>query len=420
MTLSSFLERGYTAYHVTALLREALLTEGFLPLSEEKHYSLEAGKKYFVTRADASVIAFVLPEETPSGFQIAAAHSDSPAFYITGEQHDGHYVRLSVERYGGPHSATWYDKPLKLAGRVFIKDGNGARSVLYEGRDHLLIPTVAPHQNREAETKVLSNPAVDLLPIFAKDTAPDLLKTRIAEDLGIHASDVLSTDLYLVSDEKATLWGDDFISAPRLDDLASVYGLLRGFLDSTPHGAISVLAVFNGEEVGSMLFEGANSTFLDETLARVASAVGIEYATLLSRSFMLSVDNAHGVHPAHMELYHPTARSYLNEGIVIKHTCSRRYTTDAFSYAMTRLLCEECGVPVQEFRNRADLAGGGTLGAIAATHVSVPAADIGLPQLAMHSTYETAGVLDVDYLTALAKHYFSVALQYTEGGARWE
>lgn len=420
MTLASFLDRGYTAYHVTELLKNELLAKGFLPLSAEQGYPLTLGGKYFVTRGDASLIAFSLPQEAPMGFQIAAAHSDSPAFYITGEKHDGHYARLSVERYGGPHSATWYDRPLRIAGRVFIKEGDGVRSVLYEGSDTLLIPTVAPHQNREAESKVLSNPAVDLLPIFAKDTAPELLKKKIAEELGVDFSDILSSDLYLVSDQKTTLWGDGFISAPRLDDLASVYGLLEGFTSSTPRGAVSVLAVFHGEEVGSMLFEGANSTFLDETLSRVASALGVEYTTLLARSFMLSVDNAHAVHPAHPELYHPTAQAYLNEGIVIKHTCSRRYTTDAFSAAMTRLLCEESGVPVQEFRNRADLPGGGTLGTIAATHVSVPAADIGLPQLAMHSSYETAGVHDVDYLVTLAKHYFSVALRYTEGGARWE
>ena len=419
MSLTSFLEKGYTPYHVTAWLRDRLLAAGFCALKEDEVFSLRAGGKYFVTRADASVIAFVLPTASPKGFQIAAAHSDSPAFYITGEKHDGNLVRLSVERYGGPHSATWYDRPLRLAGRVFIKDGMGVRSVLYESDDQLFIPSVAPHQNREAESKVMSNPAVDLLPVFAKDTEKNCLKAKISLKLGCDANDIVSSDLYLVSDEKPTLWGNGFISAPRLDDLACVYGLLDGFLSAEPTDAIPVLAVFHGEEVGSMLFEGAHSNFMDTVLSRVSEAVDVPHTSMLAGSFMLSVDNAHAIHPAHPELYHSEAHAYMNGGIVLKHTSTRRYTTDAFSYAMTRLLCDQCGIPVQEFRNRADMPGGGTLGAISATHVSVPCADIGLAQLAMHSACETCGVEDVAYLTQLSNRYFSVALTYTENGARW-
>ena len=419
MTLTSFLEKGYTPYHVTELLQSRLLAAGFSALKEDEVFSLTAGGKYFVTRADASMIAFVLPTESPKGFQIAAAHSDSPAFYITGEKHDGNLVRLSVERYGGPHSATWYDRPLRLAGRVFVKDGVGVRSVLYESEDHLFIPSVAPHQNREAESKVMANPAVDLLPIFAKDTQRNSLKKKISLSLGCEADDIVSSDLYLVSDEKPTLWGDDFISAPRLDDLACVYGLLDGFLSAQPTTAVPVLAVFHGEEVGSMLFEGANSNFMDTVLSRISEDVGVPHANMLAGSFMLSVDNAHAIHPAHPELYHAEAHAYMNGGIVLKHTSTRRYTTDAFSYAMTRILCDQCGVPVQEFRNRADLPGGGTLGTISVTHVSVPSADIGLAQLAMHSACETGGVKDVEYLARMAERYFSVALIHTAEGARW-
>ena len=420
MSLTAFLEKGYTAYHVTAILKERLLKEGFSALKESESFCLTAGGKYFVTRGDASLIAFVLPKEIPTGFQIAAAHNDSPAFYITGEKHDGALVRLTVERYGGPHSATWFDRPLKLAGRVFVKDGKGGvASRLFESDGNLFIPSVAPHQNREAENKVLSNPAVDLLPVFAKDTEADLLKKSIAQKLSCDISDIVSSDLYLVSDERPTLWGDDFVSAPRLDDLACVYSLMDGFLTAHPQTAVPVLAVFHGEEVGSMLFEGANSEFLNSVLSRIAHSLDTSYDRMLAGSFMLSVDNAHAIHPAHPELYHAEAHAHMNGGIVLKHACSRRYTTDAFSYAMTRTLCESCGVPVQEFRNRADMPGGGTLGAIAATHVSVPCADIGLAQLAMHSACETGGVKDVAYLTARAEHYFSVALSYTDDGACW-
>lgn len=421
MTLNEFLEKGSTAYHVTATLAQILLEHGFVQLREEDAYSILPQGKYFVTRADASIIAFLVPKGKPLGFQIAAAHSDSPAFYITGEKHDGHYVRLSVERYGGPLSATWFDRPLKIAGRVLVKDENGVRSQLYEGTSPVFIPSVAPHQHREAETKLLSNPAVDLLPVFCKDDGKkDCLKASIAETMGINAEDILSFDLYLSACEKPVVWGDDFISAPHLDDLACVYGLLDGFLNARVGDSVSVLAVFHGEEVGSALSEGANSTFLSDTLMRISQALGASYEQMLARSFMVSADNAHAVHPAHPELYNAQSASYINGGIVIKYACSRRYTTDAFSDAMLRTLCRDAGIPVQEFRNRADLPGGGTLGSISAKHVSVPSVDIGLAQLAMHSACETGGVLDVEYLSKMAEHYYSVSLAYTATGAVWK
>ncbi|MBE6568034.1 MAG: M18 family aminopeptidase [Ruminococcaceae bacterium] len=420
MSLIQFLEKGIDVYHTVAALEQLLLEEGFVKLREDAPYAISAEGKYFVTRADASLIAFALPKTAPRGFQIAAAHGDSPAFYITGEKHDGHYVRLTVERYGGPHSATWFDRPLKISGRVFVKDENGARSVLYESEVPVYIPTVAPHQNREAETRVLSNPAVDLLPVFCKDNGEkDVLKRSVADRIGVALEDILSFDLYLSAFEKPVVWGDGFVSAPHLDDLACVYGLLEGFKEAKPHGSVSVLAVFHGEEVGSALSEGANSTFLSDTLSRIADAVGVSYTEMLARSFMISADNAHAVHPAHPELYNAQAACHIGGGIVIKHACSRRYTTDAFTDAMTRLLCRDAGVPVQEFRNRADLPGGGTLGSISAKHVSIPSVDIGLAQLAMHSACETGGVSDIAYLSKMAKHYYSVSLEYTDTGASW-
>ena len=421
MTLCEFLEKGSSVYHATSALEAILLENGFIKLNEKDAYKLLPDGKYFVTRADASVIAFQLPKKKPCGFQIASAHADSPAFYITGEKHDGHYVRLTVERYGGPHSATWFDRPLKIAGRVFVKDSCGARSVLYEKDTPVFIPTVAPHQNRDAESKVLSNPAVDLLPIFAKDNGEtDLFKKSLAQEIGVEIEDVLSYDLYLSSAEKPTIWGDEFISAPHLDDLACVYGLLDGFLHAQALDSVSVLSVFHGEEVGSSLYEGADSTFLSDTLSRICEALDVSFPQMLACSFMISADNAHAVHPAHPELYNAQAASYINGGIVVKHACSRRYTTDAFSAAMMHMLCASADVPVQEFRNRADLPGGGTLGSISTKHVSIPSVDIGLAQLAMHSSCETGGIRDVAYLGKMAKLYFSVSLEYTDTGATWK
>ncbi len=420
MTFSEFLKKGSSVYHTTAALAKLLRQKGFVQLREEDAFGISLGGKYFVTRADASLVAFTLPTSEPVGFQLASAHSDSPALFVTGEKHDGHYVRLTVERYGAPHSATWFDRPLKIAGRVFVKEAGGVRSMLYEGASPVYIPTVAPHQHKDAETKLLSNPAVDLLPVFCKDNGQEnVLKSSIADAIGVNIDDILSYDLYLTADEAPTLWGNEFISAPHLDDLACVYGLLDGFLKAVPDRSVSVFAVFHGEEVGSSLSEGANATFLSDTLSRISVALGVSYEQMLARSFMISADNAHAVHPAHPELYDAQAACYINEGIVIKHTASRRYTTDAFTDAMTRTLCQSAGVPVQEYRNRADLPGGGTLGAISASHVSVPSVDIGLAQLSMHSACETCGNKDVAYLSKMAERYYSVSLTYTENGAAW-
>lgn len=199
MSLTDFLKNGYTAYHVTALLTKAFTENGFIRLYEHEPFSLVCGKKYFIVREDASLIAFFLPNEAPLGFQIAAAHSDSPALYVTGEKHDGRYVRLSVEKYGGPLSATWYDRPLRLAGRVFVKEGSGARAVLFDAEKPVFLPSVAPHQNREAETKVMSDPHRDLLPLFGMDTGEELLKKTVAERLGVSEDSILSHDLYLTA-----------------------------------------------------------------------------------------------------------------------------------------------------------------------------------------------------------------------------
>ena len=421
MTLNEFLNRGTSVYHTNALMAEMLSNAGFQRIRETDDYMLLPEGKYYVTRGDASLIAFALPKEEKQGFQIAAAHSDSPAFCVTGEKHDGHFVRLTVERYGGPHSATWFDRPLKLSGRVFVKEGGGVRSVLYEREAPLYIPTVAPHQDKEAEKRVLSNPAVDLLPILKKDDGTvDTLKGEIALALGVEINDIFSYDLFLSAFEEPRIWGDGFISSPHLDDLACVYGLLTGFIKAKPHRSVAVLAIFHGEEVGSALSEGADSEFLGDTLSRISKALGAEKARMLARSFMISADNAHAVHPAHPELYDAGAACHINGGIVIKHTASRRYTTDAFSDAMTRTLCRDAGVPVQDYRNRADLPGGGTLGAISSKHVSVPSVDIGLAQLSMHSACELGGTLDILHLQKMAERYFSATLSYTTDGAVWQ
>lgn len=420
-SLTSFLKNGLTPFHVTDLLEKAFTEEGFCALSERELFALKRGGKYFVSRGGASVIAFQIPKNwNGGGFTIAAAHSDSPALCVTGERHDGHYVRLTVEKYGGLLAGTWYDRPLFLAGRVFVKTENGMQSVLYQSKKTVLIPSVAPHLNKEANEKVMANPATDLLPLFGKDDGENALRRSIASDLDIAEDSILSQDLFLVPADEPRVFGDEFIASPRLDDLSAVYGLLDGFFGAAPSSSVPVLAVFNGEEVGSMMPEGADSDFLADVLRRICEATGVDHATTLAKSFFLSVDNTHGVHPSHPELYFSQMPCYLNGGIVLKYNAARRYTTDGFSAGLVKMLCAKVGVPVQEYRNRADLPGGSTLGAISGTHVSIPSADIGLAQLAMHSACETGGLRDVSYLSTLAQCYFSVALTLENSSYSWE
>ncbi|MBQ9736252.1 MAG: M18 family aminopeptidase [Clostridia bacterium] len=410
-SLSSFLKNGLTPFHVTGLLKRILAEEGFCELLEKEPFHVQRGGKYFVCRGGASLIAFQIPEDwQDGGFEIATAHSDSPALAVTGERHDGHYVRLTVEKYGGLLAGTWYDRPLFVAGRVLLRTEEGMQSVLYQSRRTVVIPSVAPHQNKDANEKVMANPAVDLLPLFDKDDGANALRRAIAEELGVSVDAILSEDLFLVSADEPTVFGGDFIASPRLDDLAAVYGLLDGFCKATPSLSIPVLAVFNGEEVGSMMPEGADSTFLHDVLCRICEGMNASFATAMAKSFFLSVDNAHATHPSHPELSCAEMPCYLNGGIVIKYNAARRYTTNGFSAGLIKMLCRDLGLPVQEYRNRADLPGGSTLGAISGTHVSLPFADIGLAQLAMHSACETGGLRDVSYLATLAERYFSVAL----------
>ena len=422
--LCDFLKQAVTPYHATAKIMQILTENGFSVLREDRAWSLAVGGKYVVTRGSSALIAFVLPKEAERApFHIAAAHNDTPCFRITGEVHDGHYVRLTVEKYGGMMTGTWFDRPLAIAGRVFVRTNEGARECLFESDARLVIPSVAIHQNTEANERVWGNPSVDMLPIFSRDFGGCALKMHIAEVLGVKEEDILSEELYLVSAEEPFVFGGDFLTAPRLDDLQCVFGLLSGLLEAAPAGAIPVLAVHDGEEVGSGTVQGADSTFLSDTLFRIREALGatVEQArALLADSFMISADNAHAVHPAHPELSAKGLSCHMGGGIVIKENASRRYTSDGYSVALLRLLCERAEVGIQCFRARADRGCGSTLGHIANTHVSVPTVDIGLAQLAMHSAVETASLSDTDALVRAAKAFFSSRKLENNGVIYWQ
>ena len=311
--------------------------------------------------------------------------------------------------------APWFDRPLSVAGRVIVKDpadDTFHTKLVNIDRDLLLIPSLAIHMNREANNGYKYDMKKDLLPLYGTLSGKDTFMKTVAEAAGVNETEILGHDLFLYNREKASVWGasGEFISCGRLDDLQCAYASLRGFLTGKKETYAAVHCVLDNEETGSTTKQGAASTFLSDTLERICGCLGLsreDYLIRLSESFMLSADNAHAVHPNYPDKADPSNRPYLNEGIVLKFNASQKYCTDGISAAMFRDICKKAGVPVQTFANRSDMAGGSTLGNIASTHVAVSTADIGLPQLAMHSPYETAGVEDTEYLIRAAAEFFA-------------
>lgn len=421
--LLRFIEKSPTAYQCVDTVCEMLEGAGFTCLAEGEPWTLEAGCGYFLTRNRSAVVAFRMPMCAPRAFRIAASHSDSPTFSLKHEYESelpGKYMRLNTERYGGTILSSWLDRPLSVAGRVVVRDGDGfcSKSVVVD-RDLVLIPSVAIHQNRSVNEGYKYNPAIDLMPLYGAGDAKGKLREAVAEAVGVAPDDIVSSDLSLYCRTPASIWGADdaFFSAPRIDNLMCAYGTLRGFLDALPNAddtMASVYAVFDNEETGSATKQGGGSMLLRDTLARIADAVGRVLPVMLSSSFMVSADNGHARHPNHPELSDAQNAPYMNEGVVIKMNASQKYATDALSAALFSEICARAGVPTQRFANRSDMLGGSTLGSIADTFTPMLTVDIGMAQLAMHSSYETAGTADTDYLIRAMRVFFETEL-FTSG-----
>ena len=411
--LMDFLDSSVTMFHAINECEKVLQKSGFTYLPENEKWNINKGK-YYTKRNSSSLIAFDIAKGDYR-FQISAAHSDSPTFKLKDRpviEANG-YLKLNVEGYGGMINATWLDKPLTLAGRVMVNTDKGIESrLIHINRDLLIIPNVPIHFNREINKGFAFNNQVDMLPIFGAGNLKEAdFDNMIAKELGIEPEDILAKDLYLVNRQKATVVGFDneLISSGRLDDLECVYTSLRGFVEAENKNHINVFAVFDNEEVGSVTKQGAMSTFLASTLDRVNTALGKskeEYYRAIAKSILISCDNAHAVHPNHPELFDVKNRPVLNQGIAIKESANQKYTTDAFSRAILKKILEKKNIPYQTFANRSDIAGGSTLGNLSNTVVSMNAVDIGLPQLAMHSAYETAGAKDVGYAFETLKAFF--------------
>ena len=411
--LMNFLDSSVTMFHAINECEKVLKDSGYIYLPENEKWNIRAGK-YYTKRNSSSLIAFDIANGDYH-FQISAAHSDSPTFKLKDRPiiESNGYLKLNVEAYGGMIDATWLDKPLTLAGRVMVDTGCGIETrLLHIDKDLLIIPNVPIHFNREINKGFAFNNQVDMLPVFSAGNLSEAdFGKMLAKELGVKPEAILAKDLYLVNRQKATVIGYDneLISSGRLDDLECVYTSLLGFIEAMNNDHINVFAVFDNEEVGSVTKQGAMSTFFVSTLNRINKALGKsdeDYYRAIAKSMLISCDNAHAIHPNHPELFDVKNRPVLNKGIAIKESANQKYTTDAFSRAVLKKILDKNNIPYQTFANRSDIIGGSTLGNLSNTAVSMNAVDIGLPQLAMHSAYETAGAKDVEYAIEALRAFF--------------
>jgi len=423
--LLAFIEKSPSCFHVIQNLKEELDKEGFIEVYEGEPWELCENGRYYVLRNASSLIAFKVPSKAFQGFHIISSHSDSPSFKIKENPEmevEQQYVKINVEKYGQMLFAPWFDRPLSVAGRILLKEENQIYTKLVNvDRDLMLIPNLAIHVNRKVNEGYAYNAQEDMLPLFGSSAAKGTFMKTLADSAKVQKESIVGSDLFLYNRMKGALWGADeeYISSTKLDDLQCAFTTFKGFLLGGHPQNVSVYCVLDNEEVGSATKQGAASTFLKDTLIRIGRAMGkdeTEHLMALSTSFMISADNAHGVHPNHAAKTDPTNRPFLNQGIVIKYSANQKYTTDGVTAAIFKLICEEAKVPYQSYVNRSDMEGGSTLGNISNTQVALNTVDIGLAQLAMHSPYETAGVLDAFYLKEAAKTFYNSNISAMPGG----
>ena len=423
--LFQFIENSPSCFHAIETIRKKLNAEGFIELVEGRSWQIEKGKKYYVTRNLSSIIAFKIPENDFKNFHIVASHSDSPTFKIKENAEievNNKYVKLNTEKYGGMICSTWFDRPLSIAGRILVKEGKLVKTHLVNiDKDLVIIPNLAIHMNRAVNDGYKYNAQIDMLPLYGDNTSKGSLMKTVAQSVGVEEDSILGTDLFLYNRMRGTKIGanSEYISSPRLDDLECAYASLSAFLSETNSNSASVYCVFDNEEVGSGTKQGADSTLLYDVLRRINMCLGNseeDYYKLIASSFMVSADNAHALHPNYSDKSDPTNKVYINDGIVIKYNANQKYTTDAVSASIFKSICDSVNVPYQTFTNRSDILGGSTLGNISNAHVSLNTIDIGLAQLAMHSTYETAGAKDVTYLIDALKAFYNTSIEQVEDG----
>ncbi|MEW9096385.1 MAG: M18 family aminopeptidase [Clostridiaceae bacterium] len=412
-----------TAFHAVETVENILQSCGFKELKERDKWDLISGEKYYVKKNGSAIAVFIMGNESviENGFKIIGAHTDSPTFRIKPNPYmvsEGAYLRLNTEVYGGPILNTWLDRPLSIAGRVILKGENVMKPVeklVNIKRPLVVIPNLAIHMNREVNRGIELNPQVHTIPLMSiiNDSLEkeDYLVNLICKELNLNKEDILDFDLFLYEYEKGCIMGmnNEFISCSRLDDLSMVHAALKALVESEAGKSTNMAVFFDNEEVGSSTKQGADSIFLSSILERIVEKeeAGKEpYFRALAKSFIISSDLAHAVHPNSPEKADPINRPMINRGPVIKINANQNYTTDSYSSSIYETICKISEVPVQKFVNRSDARGGSTIGPISSTHINIPSVDIGSPILGMHSIRELGGVEDHYFITKSFKEFY--------------
>lgn len=423
--LIDYIYASPTAYHAVKNASLLLQRSGFTEIKEEEPWNLEKGGKYFIVKNQSALIAFIVGSENLEnhGFKIIAAHTDSPGFRIKPNadiEVENSYVKLNTEVYGGPILNTWMDRPLSIAGRVVLKGQDPFSPdirLLNMEKPLVVIPNLAIHMNRDVNSGIKLNRQKHLLPLLAlvndKFEKGEYLLGIISQQLSVNKEDILDFDLYLYEFEKGKIVGADseFISSGRLDDLSMVYSGIKSICGAKPQKTTSIMVCFDNEEVGSMTKQGADSPMLSSILERIAINLGKdkdEFYRSIAKSFIISCDLGHALHPNYQEKSDPVNRPIINEGPIIKISASQSYTTDGVSGAVYKEVCHNAGIPVQTFVNRSDERGGSTIGPISSSHVNIMSVDMGLAILSMHSIRELGGVKDYIYALRSFKEFYDL------------
>ncbi len=419
-----FTDNSKSVFHTVYLLEEKLKNNNFKELKLNEKWEISLGSNYYIKRGDSALIALSIPENLDSFFfKITVNHTDTPGFKIkpnpvtTGENS---YIRFNTEVYGGPILNTWLDRPLSIAGRVIVKGESilTPKSVLIDiDRPLLVIPNVAIHQNREVNDGQKLSKQNDMLPLISLISSnlnsEELLLNLILANSNLEKEEILDSEFFLYDVCKGVIFGNnnELINTPKIDNLASTYAGLHGFLESNSKNGINVLGCFDNEECGSRSVQGADSNLLLNILERVSNSLGKskeEFYQSVYSSFMISADGAHAIHPAKASKTDITNKPKLNCGVVIKHSANKSYATDAFTCSVIKHLAKENNIKIQEFVNHSDERGGSTLGPVSIGHLDINTIDLGIPMLSMHSVRETAGVDDIYDLKELIRVFYSL------------
>lgn len=423
--LIDFIHESPSPFHVTENLALALDQAGFQYLNLKDSWNIKKGEKYYTTRNDSALFAFVVGTGEPEteGFRIISAHSDSPGFKIKPSPEmvvENKFIKLNTEVYGGPILMSWLDRPLSIAGRVSLKSNNllwPDNKLVNFNRPVLIIPSLAIHLNRSVNEGVELNKQKDMLPLIgmkAEGQKSELyLQALIAEELGINAEEIIDFDLTLNEFQKGCIMGahNEFVSSPKLDNLAMTHAGLKAILSARPSRATQMLCIFDNEEVGSVTKQGAGSPIFKNLFERILlhlNKTGEEYHRTIYQSFMISADMAHSVHPNQTDKHDPVLHPVLNGGPVIKIHANQKYTTDGDSGAVFESICKKADVPYQKFVNRSDLTGGSTLGNVSTGQLEIRSVDVGNPMLGMHSVRELGGVKDHAYMVKAFEAFYDL------------